>query len=170
MSNMNDIITIRSAQVSDANELAAVHEAAWRYTYFGVISGLDVERYIAKKGTHWWAMFLKRKPNILVMSFDHSIAGYANIGHIRNQSLPYTAEITELYFHPTYHGLGLGRKLFTEAKNKLKNNGLKGLFVWALEDNHPAMKFYAQMGGQIVAQQTETFGQSIVKKIGFGWN
>ena len=166
----NKYISISSAHVSDAGALAHIHEEAWRYAYFGIIPGLDLERYLANKGPGWWQTFLSHRPDILVIRYSTNVVGYATLGHIRSRSLPYKAEISELYLHPNYHGLGFGKKLFQTARNKLKNYGLKSLFIWALEENSYAIDFYQRMGGQIVAQKLESFGNSELNKIGFGWD
>ena len=163
-------ISISSAHISDAEPLAEVHEEAWRYAYFGIIAGPDLERYLADKGPGWWQSFLSHRPDILVIRFQTQIFGYATIGHIRNRSLPYKAEISELYLRPSYHGLGFGTALFEKARNKLSDYGLKSLFIWALEENSYAMHFYERMGGKIVAKQTETFGNTKLNKVGFGWD
>ncbi|MGH1350686.1 MAG: GNAT family N-acetyltransferase [Methyloligellaceae bacterium] len=161
--------SIRAASPLDAPSLAETLEAAWRYAYTGMLPCLDLERYIARRGSLWWRNFLKKDPDILVLNFDNNLIGYASIGENENHKLPYHGEIMELYIHPDYHGLGFGSKLFRMARKQLKSYGFRGMLLWTLEDNHSAIDFYRHMGGQIVATEEGQFGQSQVNKIGFGW-
>ncbi|RVA17408.1 hypothetical protein EN939_10380, partial [Mesorhizobium sp. M7A.F.Ca.CA.002.05.1.1] len=47
--------------------------------------------------------------------------------------------------------------------------GLKGMVVWALEDNQNALAFYAGAGGRDVAEGVEIFEQKALKKVAFVW-
>jgi len=53
---------------------------------------------------------------------------------------------------------------------KLKSHGLKGLVVWALEENANALAFYAGAGGRDVAEGVEVFDQKAIRKVAFVWD
>ncbi|TIL75200.1 MAG: GNAT family N-acetyltransferase, partial [Mesorhizobium sp.] len=78
-------------------------------------------------------------------------------------------EIYELYVRPEYQGIGLGSRLFSAARARLADHGLKGMVVWALEDNQNALTFYAGAGGRDVAEGVEVFEQKALKKVAFVW-
>jgi hypothetical protein len=59
--------------------------------------------------------------------------------------------------------------LFAEARRRLAEHGLKGLVVWALEENDNALAFYAGAGGRDVAEGVEIFEQKALKKVAFIW-
>jgi ribosomal protein S18 acetylase RimI-like enzyme len=75
--------------------------------------------------------------SILVLDVGGTVAGYATLGLNRARSLPQEGEIYELYLKPEFQGVGLGKRLFTEARQLLDSLGCKGVVVWCLEDNHP---------------------------------
>ncbi len=52
----------------------------------------------------------------------------------------------------------------------LVDQGLKGLVVWALDDNDIALSFYRGAGGRDVAEGVECFEGKTLKKIAFVWN
>ena len=79
-------------------------------------------------------------------------------------------EIYELYVMPEYQGVGLGSQLFEAARGMLSNHGLTGFVVWALEDNINACDFYYGKGGRDIAEGTESFDGSVIKKVAFVWN
>ena len=86
-------------------------------------------------------------PRVLVVEIGGKVAGYATIGRNRARELPQQGEIYELYLRPEYQGIGLGSRLFAAARDKLACHGLKGLVVWALEENGTAVAFYAAPAG-----------------------
>jgi ribosomal protein S18 acetylase RimI-like enzyme len=71
-----------------------------------------------------------------VLDVGGTVAGYATLGLNRARSLPQEGEIYELYLKPEFQGVGLGKRLFTEARQLLDSLGCKGVVVWCLEDNH----------------------------------
>ena len=48
-------------------------------------------------------------------------------------------------------------------------DGLKGVVVWALEDNANAVAFYAGAGGRDIAEGVEIFEHKALKKVAFVW-
>ncbi len=79
------------------------------------------------------------------------------------------ARFYELYLRPQHQGVGLGRRLFREARRGLSAGGLEGLVVWALEENAAACGFYAALGGVPVARGIESFGEKRLAKKAFAW-
>ena len=88
----------------------------------------------------------------------------------RSRDLPQQGEIYELYIRPEYQGVGFGSRLFAAARQKLKSHGLKGLVVWALEENAGALDFYAGAGGRDVAEGVEVFDSKALRKVAFVWD
>jgi ribosomal protein S18 acetylase RimI-like enzyme len=163
------LIETRRARPEDAADVAAIHDAAWRGAYRGLIPGADLEKMISRRGPRWWQSALGRGSRVLVLTFGDDVAGYANFGRNRARSLPFEGEIYELYLKPEYQGLGFGRRLFKDARKELASAGFEGLAIWALADNDPAVGFYCALGGQAVARSSETFGGRTLEKIAFGW-
>lgn len=164
-----DAIEIRLARRDDAGAIAAVHDASWRYAYRGIIPGRELERMVERRGPQWWSNAIERRTRVVVLSFGGTIAGYATYGRNRAGSLPYQFEIFELYLLPEYHGLGFGRRLFTAVRRDLAGHDVTSLVVWALADNAGACSFYRALGGQPVDATVETFGDTTLQKIAFGW-
>lgn len=164
-----DLISIRMARESDAAELAAAHEEAWRYAYQGLIPHLPLARMIARRGPGWWQTSLRRRMPALLLTFDGKAAGYATFGRSRLRGTPYCGEIFELYVRPVYQGTGFGRQLFQAARLRLDQSGIDGLVVWALADNDAACGFYGRLGGRPVSEGLEKFGEVSLRKVAFGW-
>jgi ribosomal protein S18 acetylase RimI-like enzyme len=165
-----DLIRFRMAAPKDAAAIAAIHDAAWRSTYRGIIPHLHLERMIARRGPLWWQRQIERGANVTLLVFDGLSQGYATWGRARG-TWPWPAgEIFELYVTPAYQGVGLGRRLFTTVRKALKREGLDRLVVWALKDNETACAFYGGLGGAIAAAAPERYGDVSLTRIAFVWS
>ncbi len=163
------LITFRSAVTKDASAIAAIHDAAWRSTYQGIIPHLHLERMIARRGPRWWQNQIARGANITLLIFDGVPQGYATWGAARG-TWPWPAgEIYELYVSPAFQGVGLGSRLFQMATKALKREGLDRLVVWALKDNETACAFYGGLGGAVAAAAPERYGDVSLTRIAFVW-
>ncbi len=162
-------IDVQRAAVEDAAEIAAIHDAAWRYAYRGILDGVELERMIERRGAHWWAKAIARNVAMLVVKVEGRVAGYATMGPSRMRSLPFRGEIYELYLHPDMHGVGLGRRLFEEARAALADMRLDGLVVRVLAANAVGVGFYERLGGQEVVGSSEKIAGHLVPVIVYAW-
>jgi ribosomal protein S18 acetylase RimI-like enzyme len=163
-------IDVRRARVDDAAGIAAVHDAAWRYAYRGILPGLELERMVERRGPLWWAKAIRRHVIVLVLEVDGQVVGYATLGPSRMRSLPYKGEIYEIYVLPEYQGLGLGSRLFQSARRMLGDLRFSGLAVRALRSNDGAVGFYRRLGGEMVVETGERIGDTVLPVLVFGWD
>jgi len=159
----------RRAKVDDAPAISEVHAVSWRQAYAGVVPYGALSRMIARRGIDWWETAIKRSTIILVIEVGEDIAGYATLGPNRVSTLPFEGEVYEIYLKPEYQGIGLGTKLFADARRELTRRGFKGVVVWSLSDNDPALDFYHNAGGRPVAQGCEHFDEKRLEKTAFSW-
>ena len=162
-------IDTRRARLEDAFGISAVHEAAWRHAYSGLIPHRSLDTMVRRRDPKWWARAIRHSTRILVMETNGQIVGYATVGPNRVAALPQEGEVYELYLAPEYQGVGLGRKLFLAAREELRASGLRGCVVWALEENRAAGAFYINAGGADVAEGSETFGGTSLAKVAYAW-
>ncbi|MBA3447820.1 MAG: GNAT family N-acetyltransferase [Pseudaminobacter sp.] len=163
-------IDIRRAEPRDAAAIAEVHHRAWQGAYAGIIPHRALNAMINRRGQDWWSKAISRAATVLVVEIGGEVAGYTTVGRNRARELPQQGEIYELYLRPEYQGVGLGRRLFSAARQKLKDHGLSGMVVWALEENANALSFYAGAGGRDVAEGVEVFDQKALRKVAFVWD
>ncbi|MGE0501112.1 MAG: N-acetyltransferase family protein [Rhizobiaceae bacterium] len=162
-------IDIRNAEPRDASAIADVHHDAWQGAYAGIIPHKALTAMINRRGRDWWANAIKRAASILVVEVGGKVCGYATLGRNRARDLKQQGEIYELYLKPECQGIGLGSRLFAEARRRLSAHGMKGLVVWALEENANAVSFYAGAGGRDIAEGVEVFDQRALRKVAFVW-
>ncbi len=157
----------RWSSVEDSEAIALVHGDAWRHAYAGIIPGLSLERMVAARGPRWWIRMHGAGMRALVIESEGQVVGYATLG--RSRGFHGAGEIYELYLEPRFQGLGLGRHLFTDARNHLRSHGLPSLHVWALADNEIGCRFYRALGGTPWARAPYRIGDRALDRIGFRW-
>lgn len=162
-------IDIRHAEPQDAEAIADAHQSAWRHTYSGIVPHKSLRQMIERRNVMWWRRAIRGATSILVLDVGGTIVGYATLGLNRAHSLPQEGEIYEIYLKPEYQGVGLGKRLFVEARQLLASFGCKGVAVWCLEENYPSIDFYRTQGGRDVAEGHETFDGKTLKKVAFVW-
>ena len=163
-------IDIRKAEPRDADAIAEVHHDAWEGAYAGIIPYRALSKMLNRRGPTWWANAISRAASVLVVELGGEVVAYATLGRNRARELRQEGEIYELYVRPEYQGIGLGSRLFAAARARLAAHGLKGLVVWALEENANAVQFYAGSGGRDVAEGVEVFDQKALRKVAFIWD
>jgi ribosomal protein S18 acetylase RimI-like enzyme len=165
----SELLRFRPAEIFDASAVAAIHDAAWRATYQGIIPHIHLERMMNRRGPLWWQRQIKRGSTITLFVYDGVPQGYAAWGEARG-AWPWPAgEIFELYISPIFQGLGFGSQLFRASRRELKRNGFARLVVWALKDNEAACSFYCGLGGVPFASAPEQFGDQSLTRIAFAW-
>lgn len=165
--NTNTTISIRRAKPGDLTMLAAVFDAAWREAYQGIIPGVALERFIAKRGPAAWRAMIGRGRGLAAMESGERIVAYAAYGRARDRSLRAEGEVDEIYVLPEYQGVGLGSRLFRAVRNDLSDHGLTRVGVWALADNERARAFYEGLGGVAGPKAVERVSGTCLPKVGY---
>ncbi|MDZ7823885.1 MAG: GNAT family N-acetyltransferase [Ahrensia sp.] len=164
-------IDIRPAELCDAAAISDTHAVAWENSYAGIIPHKNLREMIHRRDQAWWERAIRRGTSVMVLDLGKGvIPGYVTFGLNRARALPQDGEIYELYLRPEYQGIGLGSRLFTAARTRLKTLKCDGLVVWSLEDNENALRFYEGKGGRDIAEGHETFGHSTLRKIAYVWD
>ena len=162
-------IDIRISTRADAATLTCLHQDAWRYAYRGIIPAVTLEKMIQRRDVRWWERMHRVGGQALLLEFDHEVAGYATFGPNRVRKLALGGEIYELYLKPQYQGVGFGKRLFKEARRRMRERGYTGHLVWSLGANESACRFYEALGGKEHARTIEALSGLKFEKIAFVW-
>jgi GNAT superfamily N-acetyltransferase len=152
------VISIRRARPADARAVAAVHVAAWRSAYAGILpegylAGLSEPRLAAfyqraiadRRGSH--AVFVATAAEEDGAGpGEASVVGFASGGRARRAGLA-EGEVETLYVLDDYRERGVGRKLMRAMAAHLRAVGCHSAMCWVLRDN-PARFFYRHLGGR----------------------
>ncbi|MBW0016995.1 MAG: GNAT family N-acetyltransferase [Mycobacterium sp.] len=151
---------VRPAVPNDAYAVARVHVQSWQTAYRGLIAQdyLDAlapddfaRRYTFGRVGLW--------PSTLVAVDDPEICGFATIGLCRDIELPNFGELMALYVAPAHVGTGIGRRLISAARERLRGRGVAVAVLWVLDGNVRARRFYERDGWSFDGtRKTAVFG------------
>src|SRR5579871_786304 len=145
-------LNVREAALHEADAIGAVHVAAWRETYRGLIPDAILETLDTAARVRYWRSILEDASSpvrIFVAESDEGVVGFSCGGPERTGRTDYTSDLYAIYVLQRAHGRGLGRRLFEAVTEYLRGTGHRSMIVWVLERN-PACGFYQAMGGKRV--------------------
>jgi GNAT superfamily N-acetyltransferase len=161
-------VNIRRAGVEDAGAIGAVHVAAWRSAYPGVLP----DQFLAKMSIPRQAAFYERAirlgAGVHVATEQNRIVGFSTARRTRHNSLG-EGEVETLYVLDDFKERGLGRGLMRASAEYLAGLSCGSAFAWVLRDN-PAGFFYEHLGGKRVATSMTRVGGSEIPQTAFAWN
>ncbi len=174
------MIAIRRARPSDAVAIAAVHVAAWRNAYPGILPEAFLSRMSVPRQAAYYDGIIRAGATVHVATAsgldvpDGSgprVVGFVTGGRVRPgaSDIPAEGEIETLYVLDDWRERGLGRRLMRASATQLASAGCRSAFVWVLRDN-PSRWFYARLGGRPVAEQTIHVGGAPVVQTAFLWD
>ena len=143
----NDVM-IRAATLADAEAIAEVSVASWRWGYDGllpasVLDGLSVDDRAAEMRS----MIDGAVCDVSVAIVDDgTVVAFANIGTTRDDADAATGELFALYVLPEAAGTGVGRLLLRHAEALLREAGFTRATLWVLETNERGRRFYERHG------------------------
>jgi len=169
------MICVRRARPDDAPGIAAVHVAAWRSAYAGILD----PAYLAHLSETRLADFYHRA--ILDRGAGHAvfvataggqdrpddatgaeaaIIGFASGGKARRKGLA-QGEVETLYVLDDFRERAVGRRLMRAMAAHLRAIGCDSALVWVLSGN-PANWFYRHLGGKpAMAEEIRVAGRPV---------
>lgn len=144
------MLTIRPAQISDADALGRVHVQVWRETYPGIVPQRVLDNLNeAERAVRWRSVIGAAAQNQFAWCAfeDDRMLGFCAGGPAREAALGMPGEIFVISILKAGQGRGFGRALMRAAANNLMNSGFKSAGLWVFVENHNARNFYRRIGG-----------------------
>jgi ribosomal protein S18 acetylase RimI-like enzyme len=162
---------LRLGQISDSAAVARVQVDSWRLTYVGIVSDDYLAHFTYEEQEQDWnSVFASNGKNVIVVVEIDKVVGYAWAQMGQGELTQYDAELASMHLLPNYRGLGIGQKLFVAMMNELDQRGVQSMFLWALEKNVSAHRFYEKLGGVRVGRRDAMIGDCPVVDIAYGWD
>lgn len=145
-------ITIRQALIADAAPIAAVHVAAWRQAYTGLLEPEFIESITQERRVAQWSRALSdaSPQSVFVAECERHIVGFASSGPSAHNIAPFDGELYTLYLLAEHQRGGAGTKLLAANVERLIARGFKAMLVWVLAANRNAIAFYEGLGAEYI--------------------
>jgi ribosomal protein S18 acetylase RimI-like enzyme len=149
----------RDATADDAPAIAHLHAESWRSAYRGTFSDDFLENRVhEERRDAWQARFSgeDRQPFFVLMAENGGqLAGFACVFPERDPT--FGSYLDNLHVAPGLTGQGIGRSLLSEVVRRLLMNGSQsGLYLWVVEQNYRARRFYEKAGATVVGSEVHT--------------
>ncbi len=141
---MAEVTEIRYiTQSDDRCAISKVYEESWKYAYQGIVP----QDYLDSIPEGQWASRIEQEDRSnLVMVQDGKIIGTSGFGKSRMAEMNGFGEVISIYLLPEYMGKGYGRLLLQAVTSELGKMGFDKVFLWVLEENRKARRFYKKCG------------------------
>ncbi|MEN8040153.1 MAG: GNAT family N-acetyltransferase [Actinomycetota bacterium] len=152
VSNDLDELRIRPADLSDAEQIAAMHVASLRETYAEIMPRDTVDRVDVATWTEIWVERLaeraKHGRHVEIADLDGAAAGFVYFGSSADNDVgdSSTGHIYSLYTSPHVVRRGIGSVLVRQALNTMSEMGFEDVTLWVVVGNAAAMAFYEHHG------------------------
>jgi ribosomal protein S18 acetylase RimI-like enzyme len=173
-----DDVAIRKAQASDVAAIAAVHVAAWRETYGGLVPERLLSDLSVEERTRRWHRILTvpdasvESAVLVAVRPDQTVVGFGSCGRQRAAALladGFAGEFSALYVLKAHQGQGVGRRLLIAMARDLMERGLRSAALSVLRENERARRFYEALGAQVIGARVETHGDVDLDVADYGW-
>jgi ribosomal protein S18 acetylase RimI-like enzyme len=178
------VISVRRARVADAVAIAAVHVAAWRSAYPGILPDDFLARLsVPRQAAHYDGTIRSGECVYVAVASGLDVptgsgarvVGFATAGRARagmasvNGRTLAEGEIETLYVLDDWRDRGIGRRLIRATAGHLAEAGCRSAFLWVLREN-PSRWFYQRLGGRAVAEASIVVGGQSVRQTAFVWD
>ena len=139
---------LRAATVADAPAVAALHAESWRSTYRGALRDEYLDGDILAERTAVWRERLgspASNQHVVVAEAQGRLLGFACA--YGNDDERWGTQLDNIHVRRDAHGQGTGARLVAAVAAWCRTaHPEAGLYLWVLEQNDPARRFYERLG------------------------
>jgi GNAT superfamily N-acetyltransferase len=166
-------IALTEATSQDIESIAQLHAQSWRNAYRGMLADEYLDRHVVADRLEFWTARFASVPadRRLVLQ---AISGGTLIGFVcvlLDAEPQWGARLDNLHVSPESKGTGIGYTLFQAAREWIASvSPGTAMYLWCVERNHVARRFYDRQGGKIVETATRPVAQELaVPELRYWW-
>ena len=130
----------KTAQTDDFNAIARIYTLSWQTAYRDIIPQDFLNELSAPDNPQ------KSSNEEFVIIENGKYIGTSTVRAARDETMSGWGEIATIYLLPKYFGKGFGKPLLENSISELARMGYDKIYLWTLEDNIQARKFYEKNG------------------------
>ena len=129
----------------DFEAIGNIYAESWKTAYQRIVPQPFLD---GLNGTRWGGMLRERRMQARVILDEEKYAGVASYCPAREENMKGWGEIVSIYLLPEYFGSGYAEPLFRSVVKDILEMGYHDIFLWTLQENERAQKFYEKQGCQ----------------------
>lgn len=149
-------MVLREAEAQDAALISRIIAASWRSAYQEIIDPV----YLSRLPDEYWLPSMRGwlasgRMYGLIAESDGQPLGCIIYGRGRDEDHADWGEIVSLYVLPGAMGKGVGGALLRNALACLREDGYGRVYLWAIQDNDRAVRFYQRHGFCVTGERVQ---------------
>ena len=147
----------------DLLAVSNIYEQSWKHAYRGIIP----DEYLDGIPSGQWASGLNIRGRHSLLLFDSGkLLGTSSYCKARMDDMEGYGEIVSIYLLPEAVHKGYGKKLMLAVISELKKMGYQKVYLWVLEKNISARRFYERFGFTLSSRtHADTFAGKELKEV-----
>lgn len=160
-------MSIRVADKSDIQTIAALHTISWQTAYCGILSNdYLTDKIVSERLAVWIDKLTNPTANQITFLYEIEAEAQGFVCAIANKSPQYGTYIDNLHVVPHLKGKGIGKILMQKVADWSKQTyNQPNLYLTVLEENYPAIGFYEKIGGILAQSFIEKMPSNESKKV-----
>lgn len=139
---------IRLANPSDASAIAELHATSWRNSYREALSQAYLAGDVVAERQRLWESRLSQpsaNQHVLLAQSGAALVGFACVYGAEHKD--WGSYLNNIHVAQAMHGKGIGKVLLNSAASLcLQSNGESSMYLWVLQSNDKAQRFYSRFG------------------------
>lgn len=164
------MLSIRSATRTDSVVIAKLHAQSWLNTYRGIVPDHFLDNDLDAERKKYWEKKmdgLQQNEFVLLADDGNAAVGFAAV--LDKPEAGFDAFIDNLHVRTDMKGKGIGKALMKAVAERLRASNRHSVYLWVLNGNSAAEKFYYAIGAQSADTTTVKFGGVDVAQKRFVW-
>ena len=130
-------------QTDDFDAISRIYALSWKAAYKNIVP----QDYLdALSETRLSERLRNNHSGSFVMIHNGEYIGTSSVCAARDEKISGWGEIISIYLLPEYYGKGFGKPLLENSISALSEMGYDKIYLWTLEENARARKFYEKNG------------------------
>ncbi|MGF6723777.1 GNAT superfamily N-acetyltransferase [Paraburkholderia sp. GAS41] len=153
-------LSLRPGTAADADLIASIHSASWQATYRGLLPDAFLDGEVARERAAYWQARLNapgsERRKVMIVEIACEPIGFACFE--RQPDSAWGVLLDNLHALPGHQGMGVGTLLMAAAVDWAREQGESQLYLYVLEGNTPAIRFYERQGWQFAGAEPDFMG------------